>query len=188
MKISVTGDDELVGRLQALDKAGSRIAKKALEIAVQPILDKAKQRVRPTSPTIADSIGVQQKVKNKGLYRFIRIGPTTDPGNKTVKAKLNPITGLYKARWHNPAKTAHLVELGTKPHKIRLFGKVQIDHPGAAARPYLVPALEEHATMATAVFQQEAWQRIGLLMRKRARRAARIQKKADALLAQGGDL
>jgi len=187
MRLRITGDDELVGRLQALDKAGTRITKRALAIAVQPIITDAKNRVRPTSPTIADAIDFEQKLKNKGQYHYIRIGATTDQSNTTVKARINPITGRVKAKWHNPSKTAHLVELGTTPHNIRLYGKVQIKHPGAKPRPHLVPAIEDNSALVEAVFAREAWAGIEREMNKRAKRAKRIQKKADKLLVQGGD-
>lgn len=186
MRLKITGDDELVGRLQALDKTGSRITKRAITAAVQPVIQDAKDRVRPTSPTIADAIGFEQKLRNKGQYHHIRIGATVDPGNVTVKARINPITGRAKAKWHNPAKTAHLVELGTKPHRIRLYGRIRIDHPGAKPHPALIPALEQNEALVEAIFAREAWAGIERELKKRARRAKRIQKKADKLLAAGG--
>lgn len=185
MRLRITGDDELVGRLQALEKAGTRIMKRALALAVQPVITDARNRVRPISPTIANAIDFEQKLKNKGQYHFIRIGATTDQSNTTVKARINPITGRARAKWHNPSKTEHLVELGTKPHTFRLWGRVRVKHPGAKPHPHLIPAIEENAALVEAIFAREAWAGIERELRKRAKRAARIEKKAAKLLAQG---
>lgn len=188
MRLRLTGDDELIGRLQALDKAGSRIARRAIQIAAQPVIDEAEKRARPISKTIAEAITVDVKTKKRGAYHVVRIGPMEADTGKTVKAKLNPITGRVKARWHNPAKTGHLLELGTKPHRIRIYGRIRIQHPGAKAYPYLGPALEAQEGEAQDVFFAEAWQGIRRELSKRAKKAARIEKKANKILAQmGGD-
>lgn len=188
MRLLLTGDDELIGRLQALEKAGSRIARRALKLAVQPIVDDAKDRARRVSPTIAESIEGQLRSKQKGQLVIVRVGPANSPSYTTVKARLNPITGLYKGRWHKPHKTAHLVEQGTKPHRIRIYGRIRIQHPGAKAYPYLGPALEAQEGEAQDVFFAEAWQGIRRELSKRAKKAARIEKKANKILAQmGGD-
>jgi len=185
MRVKLTGDDEVMGRLQALDKAGTRIMRRAIKMAVQPVVIDAKNRIRPFSHTIADAISFEQKVKNKGQYHYIRIGAITDESAKTVKAKLNPLTGRVKARWHNPAKTAHLLELGTKPHRIVQGKNLVIQHPGARPHPGLIPALEENAALVEAIFTREAWKGIERELKKRARRAAKISKQASALLEQG---
>lgn len=187
MRLRIKGDDELVGRLQALDKAGTRIMKRAIAIAVQPVIQDAKNRVRPISPTIADAIDFEQKLKNKGQYHYIRIGAVTDQSATTVKARINPITGRAKAKWHNPSKTEHLVEQGTKPHNLKIYGRIRIKHPGARPHPHLIPAVEENAALVEAIFAREAWAGIERELQKRARRAKRIQKKADKLLAAGVD-
>ena len=188
MRIRLTGDDELIGRLQALEKAGTRIARKAISIAVQPIIEEARDRARRVSPTIADAIEVEQKTRKKGAFHVVRIGPIEGDGKKTVKAKFNPITGRVRARWHNPARPGHLVELGTKPHSLRLFGRIRIQHPGARPLPYLGPAIEAKEGEAQDTFYAEAWQGIRRELTKRAKKAVRIQKKANKILAQmGGD-
>lgn len=186
MRVKLTGDNEVIGRLQALDKAGTRIMKRAIKLAVEPVVTDAKNRIRPFSPTIADAIDVEQRVKNKGQYHYVRIGAIVDQSATTVKAKLNPITGRVKARWHNPAKTAHLLELGTKPHRIVQGKNLVIQHPGARPHPGLIPALEENAALVEAIFTREAWRGIERELKKRARRAAKIEKQAAAILAGGG--
>jgi len=60
---------------------------------------------------------------------------------------------------------AVMVELGTKPHEIRPAGKKSlflaglfaevVQHPGAKAEPFLLPALEEGADEALAAMQEE---------------------------------
>jgi HK97 gp10 family phage protein len=185
MRLRITGDDELVGRLQALDKTGARITKRAIAAAVQPIIEDAKRRVEPISPTIADAIDFEQKLKNKGQYHYIRIGAVTDQSKTTVKAQFNPITGRVQAKWHNPSKTAHLVEKGTKPHSLRIYGSIRIKHPGAKPYPHLIPALEQNEALVEAVFAREAQAGIERELSKRAKKAVRIQKKANKLLAQG---
>ena len=185
MKLTINGDEELAGRLEALDKAGTRITRNALKVAVQPVIDEAKDRARQISPTIADAIIHTHRVYQKGTFHYLRIGPMKDDSGKTVKAKFNPITGRVKARWHNPAKTGHLVEQGTQKHNVRLFGRIRIEHPGAKAHPYLGPAIESKGGEAQDIFFAEAWQGIRRELAKRAKKAARIKKKADALLAKG---
>lgn len=185
MKLQITGDDELIGRLEALDKAGTRITRRALNLAVTPVIEDAKRRVMPVSKTIADSIVFTQRIYNKGQRHYVRIGPMKEDDARTVKAKFNPITGRVKARWHNPAKTSHLVEQGTQPHAIRVFGAITIQHPGARAYPFLVPAMDAKGGEAQDIFFAEAWTGIQNEMKKRARRAKRIQKKIDKRLAMG---
>lgn len=140
--MKVEGDEKLIRALKAFpDKLARKVLRKAGSKAATPVARAARKLVRPTSKTIATSIGSKVKVYPKSGRLFVAVGPKRD----TPKSP----TG------HNPSKTAHLVDRGTKPHRLRVYGRVRIVHPGARPRPFLEPAEKQSEAEVKRIFIKE---------------------------------
>lgn len=153
----IKGDKALMKALNELGpKTAARVSGMALRKAALPIVAMAKANVQSTSPTVAASIGLKARSKYKGAFRMVRIGPLVDTAFSTVKRRVNPFTGEERNQIHNPWKTAHLIEGGTKAHQIRLpHLNITVNHPGAKARPFLQPALDDGSELAVTVYARE---------------------------------
>lgn len=186
--MEIDGQKELKSAFKELDMAvRKRIMRAALKKAGDPIAREAEQNVKPLSPTIAGSIGVQMKSYRAGSFQALKIGPTTDPLTFRTRERYSVVAGKYLKVVHKPFKTAHLVEGGTKPHRIPFKkgsrkGRVW-NHPGVAARPWLKPARDEHEELAKQVFFSTSWS----LIEREAKRLARKQAKAAKLSPQTSD-
>lgn len=138
----VKGDEALIKSLNEFgDKLARKVLRKAGSKAATPVAKAARKLVKPVSPTIAKSIGTKVKIYKKSGNLFVAVGPKRD----TPKSPSG----------HNPSKTAHLVDRGTQPHMIRLFGRVKFRHPGAKATPFLEPAKAETERETQRIFTRE---------------------------------
>lgn len=139
--MKIEGDRELI---KALKEIPDKLARKTLRTvgtkAARPVAAEARKLVKPVSPTIAKSIAIKAKVYPKSGNLFVAIGPRRDSPKSP--------TG------HNPSKTAHLVDRGTKPHDISR-GWVRIKHPGARATPFLQPAEKKAQAEVERIFLKE---------------------------------
>jgi len=140
--MKLEGDEKLIRALKAFpDRLARKVFRKAGTKAAAPVAKAARKLAKPTSPTIAKSIGTKVKLYQKTGRLFVAVGPKRD----TPKSP----TG------HNPSKTAHLVERGTKPHAQRLFGRIRIVHPGARPYPFLEPAEEQSKSEVERIYSKE---------------------------------
>lgn len=136
----VEGVAQLQRKLSQYPRAMKKWTRKAVN-AGGTIPLQAGRRNAKEGPTkqLKKSIGRKGKTTKGGYINII--GPrrgfrTTLPGGKV----------------YDPVNTAHLVEGGTKPHKITIRhrrGKTLatpqvIRHPGARAQPFMKPALENN--------------------------------------------
>lgn len=147
--ISLTGDKELIRKLDRLGKKGyRRTVAKAASKAMTPVSKTAK-RLAPRGATglLRKSIGKKSKWYSGTLV--VIIGP-----RKGFKRLITSKSG--KARSVNPAKYAHLVELG---HSIVAGGEV-VGH--VPARPFLRPALFQNKAKVISILRREL--RAGLLL------------------------
>jgi HK97 gp10 family phage protein len=140
VKVKMTGVDELKKKLRELPrKMRGKIVRRAVNGGALIVLQSARRHVPVRTRTTKKSLGRKGKTGKKGYY--VVIGPRF--GHKVVSA-----TG----RTYDPAKMAHLIEGGTRPHKIVVrsrFGKPLdkpqvIHHPGSRAQPFIRPALEDN--------------------------------------------
>ena len=122
----VSGLDDLVGELQALEK---RIVKggvdKALRAASKPVVGAIRQEVPVETGSLKKSIGLKLRTYKRRNSRVSIIGARSK-AYQTDKGK------------RNPAKYAHFVEFGVKPHIVRKRNRGRKDgrmrviqnHPG----------------------------------------------------------
>ena len=147
--ISLTGDKELLRKLDRLGKRGYRsTVAKAASKAMTPVSKLAKRLARAGEGTGLLSKSIGKKSKWYGGTRVVIIGP-----RKGFKRAVTTKSG--KSRFVNPAKYAHLVELG---HSIVAGGEV-VGH--VPARPFLRPALFQNRTKIIGIMRREL--RAGLL-------------------------
>lgn len=147
--IHISGYEELDQRLRELPgKVAARLLRNALAAGAQIVETEALARVPRRTGRLAETLRVRTSIQSsKGL----------------VHARV--IAGNGRDVFY-----AHMVEGGTKPHVIRVkrarelavgghgVGVVfrrEVQHPGAKARPFMVPALEakaEEAVTAVATY------------------------------------
>jgi HK97 gp10 family phage protein len=139
----VTGGADIAKALEAFTANVERnMLRGAMRSGAQIIQEEAKARVPQDSGALRDSIRVRTGAKGGKVFAYVQVGRS--------KKKDDP--------WY-----AHLVEYGVKPHVIiagggtkagkalaagaRMFGE-KVDHPGAAAKPFMRPALSTKANSA----------------------------------------
>lgn len=149
MSFSLTGDKKMVDMLRRfggivdVDNL-NRVMKKA----AKPIVDAARSGVTRRTGLLKKSIGSKEKKYASGVHVSV-IGVRKDVVGVTTNERTGKTIKVL------PYKYAHLVEFGTRPHKIG-SGK----HPGAAAKPFLGPAFEEHKGEAVGIIESEIRQQI----------------------------
>lgn len=169
--IHIQGSQQLIKAFAKMDdQVRRRILRYSLRRASEPIVNAAHNNVRGISETIAESISAQAKSYRKGAFIVLKIGPSTAPQFWRSRRIANPFTGDLGSRLHKPGNTAHLVELGTKPHTIKV-GKVRIKHPGTQAQPYLEPARQKEGPRMGRLFEQFAWKAIERQAKQEARKS-----------------
>ncbi len=140
----IQGIEELQTKLAAIGPKFDRsVRREAIRKAGNVVLKEARKRVRKKSGGLAKALGVSVTATNDG--ENARIG----------------------ARRGKGGRHAHLIEKGVKRHTIRarrakalaspgrFYGRV-VHHPGAAAQPFLEPALEASRDEVNRVFIEQA--------------------------------
>lgn len=123
--IKIHGLDEIERRLQKLPE---KLRRKSLKEVLQKGLDLVADEARIRAP---------RRGINKGWEAFI------DRGTRLADAIVTKVSVTAKAAAGKvgidtkKARHGHLLEFGTKPHKI---GKRQ--HPGSKPRPFMRPAID----------------------------------------------
>lgn len=123
-------------------KAASRASQTAATYASRILVSAARQNIKSErTGLLKKSIGTKKLIYRNGGVVVIAVGPRSTISGQDKKG--NKI-------W--PIKYAHLVELGTKPHKIISGGFVMggkwippgvvMDHPGAVPKPFMRPAYD----------------------------------------------
>lgn len=164
--IKITGLKELEDRLKKLsDKIARRVGNNALRAGARIIEKAAKGKLSNTN------IGSWTRVYKKDFGKLKSGHVTKTEGGRVYKrthlrdsitssvAKVRPAAGTI-TYWVYPNRAkggwyGHMVELGTKAHRIPKSGDMtlrignniftgHIDHPGAKARPFLRPAFDEN--------------------------------------------
>jgi HK97 gp10 family phage protein len=165
----ITGLAALNAALQELveqtsGRTGKAVVKRALVAAAQPLADRMKANAPKRSGKLAASILVAsngKQVLGKAAFATAKHGGLSDAA--AVKAlrtaqrdgpAIVVLVGPAKAK----SSVASQIEFGVRPHKIRpRRGEVleiwqggavvgvahEVDHPGAAPKPFLRPAFEE---------------------------------------------
>jgi HK97 gp10 family phage protein len=141
--INVRGLAEIEKRLQALpEKLRRKHINQAMQEGMDLVRDEAQRHIPSRKP-------------NSGWEAFVYRGQTLrNSVATTVSVKQKSATGrvgLDIKKVHH----GHLVEFGTKPHKIRIKTKAgryrTIKHPGARKQPFMRPAFDNKGDQAVEI-------------------------------------
>ena len=159
--IRLVGDKELKRAFKQLARLDERkkntIVRQALGKAAKPILKNARARVPVESGLLKKSLGVKTKTYRRSGVSIAVIGPRKGFKTKVggVKTRVGSAKGDETRQVRNPAKYAHLVELGT-------------EH--SAAKPFLEPALGNNRQTVLNTFRREIPRRLIRLAQKLAKK------------------
>jgi len=119
----VIGGRSLRRKLRKLPAAIRKEIREVIEDGAQDILNDAVERApeEGTNPYATDEL------RTKLRYRVTKDGLTARIGSWGKRRR---------------AAHAHLVEFGVAPHQITMPSGEVIDHPGAPAQPFLLPAFK----------------------------------------------
>tara|TARA_R110000824_G_scaffold188467_3_gene369824 strand:- start:19501 stop:20016 length:516 start_codon:yes stop_codon:yes gene_type:complete len=151
-------------------KAGMSIVNKAARANAKDLYDYDHNN-------ISKSIGVKDVLYKRSGTVVVMVGPRANY--------------FDNATGHRPSNTAHLVELGTKSHDIRVksaatlsnidsgvgdgtdivaFGK-KVTHPGTLGKPFLRPALDDSHSAVSAKVKQVIRKKLDQRTKRAARKA-----------------
>ncbi len=166
-EIDIRGFDETRRLLKLLPlQIERRIVDGAAKMAMKPMLETARSFVVANGSdhtgALRESLSLRSRKLRDGT-RSTRMGPN----GKHYATRKNSSGKLVK---HRPGAIAHLVERGTKAHKITpKKGKLRlrgggfvtgaITHPGTRARPFMEPAFDLHKSRAFRVYGTELFKR-----------------------------
>jgi HK97 gp10 family phage protein len=138
MQFGANGDE--VGRLiRALDdKMRRKAVGDAVKAAMKPVIDSAKAGAARDTGALKSAIGSVLRRYRGGSISVGIVGPKTN-----WKKRGRP--GKRVAPIRKPSKYAHLVERGTKSHRIERKGGGSYTHPGSRAQPFMLPAFTRNA-------------------------------------------
>lgn len=134
-------DDVIIGMakfqrsLRAMDSSMlKKTLAKASRAGAKPVLKAMRTETRPISKTIARAFTVKVKVYKNSKVAIALVGVKNDASvRRPYSSARNKFRGKNESRGiHDPRFTFHLVDLGTKPHIARVFGKAYFLHPGTA--------------------------------------------------------
>jgi HK97 gp10 family phage protein len=134
----------------ALNKATPRAVRKGME----PVLRSAQRRVPVETGQLFQSLALKFKKYKRSQSYLGMLGPLRNFKDEE--------TG------RNPANYAHLVELGTAPHKMG-----DGLHPGTPPRPFLRPALDTKRSEALAIMTKELRSGLQRALKRLARKRGR---------------
>lgn len=174
----VTGVGRIVRKLREITEAvGRRTMKNGVDEAAKRILKDARANVPTDTKLLKKALGKKLKVYKKRLVAVGIVGPrkhmTGKKGSRTRTKKFQTRTDS-KGRevTQDPLKYAHLVEFGTRPHRLHKGASLDLRreagretakfeaaglfehhpmHPGARPQPFLRPAFDRNRSVAKAL-------------------------------------
>jgi len=132
---TLIGDRELVDAIKSLQKSSqNRVMRAAMKAGAAVVAREARQRAPRRSKLLSRSIASKSGVNRYGAFGvvYIKSKKANVPGKRTEV---------------NPAKYAHLVEMGTRHHAARPFLRPAL----VAARPRAIEAIRIRAAERFAV-------------------------------------
>lgn len=137
--------------LRNLGQVSDRTEKRGASAAVRAGGTSMIKAIRNRAPVRTGTLkkNITQKVKTYRSGNKVSI-----IGAKSVKVPIKVVDGLdgeIKSKYANPANYFHLVEYGTKPHRMTRKlgkGKATFRHPGAKANPFARSAWSSNTSMA----------------------------------------
>lgn len=142
--------------LHALD---TTMIRKTLGVATRkasaPILKAMRTEAKAVSKTLASSFGSKIKIYKRSKNVIGLIGVRNNPSvRKKYSKKINQYRGKGDSKGiHDPRFTFHLVDLGTKPHRAKVFGKAYFMHPGTQGEGIRQKALDSAMPQSSAVYE-----------------------------------
>lgn len=135
------------------DKMAKKVTRKAMTKARKVVVSDAKSRVPIRHGELKKSLGAKRITRSRSQTLTDIIGARSRPS--TVNGKRV-----------NPAFYAHLVEFGTKPHRITAKGggllnisgigpRPSVEHPGAKPQPFMRPGWRAKRRQALRTFETE---------------------------------
>lgn len=141
--LEVKGLAEIERKLQSLpENVRKKHVRKALQDGSDLVRSDAQRRVAAISA---------RRVKDDFLF-FLR-APDIHHLKDYVVSKIKVgVRGAYAIVGldYKKVRHGHLVEFGTKPHKIKI-GRITINHPGAKKQPFMRPAFDAHSDRSVGV-------------------------------------
>lgn len=157
---NATGGASLIGGIELqlkFTRLNKRIQNKSLRRAAgkagRPVVQAMKSISRPISKTVSKAIGIKVKVYRKDFNSIAIIG-VRDIDSVRKQVKRVGLGGYEHTITHDPRKTLHLIEGGTQPHAIKIYGKGSAQHPGTKPRPIVQRAYNEKKNEAINIFRQ----------------------------------
>lgn len=152
--MKMVGSDALIRRLNFLDlKIKKKIAGAVLNRAATPVLTAARRGAPEQTGLLKKSLVKISRSYRGGEMNLVVIGPESKFKGTGM------VDGRPVKRW--PAKTAHLVEFGTKPHRQpKHWWFRNTGHPGATAKPFLEPAFESTKAQVEQIIETQLRERI----------------------------
>lgn len=155
-------DDVIIGMAKfqrSLERLDTTMIRKTLGKAsregAKPVLKAMRSEVKPISKTMAKALAVNVRVYKRSKVVVAVIGIKNSPSVRApYSAARNRNRGKEGSRGiHDPRFTFHLVDLGTKPHRARYFGKAYFMHPGTQAENVRSDALNTASGAASAAYE-----------------------------------
>lgn len=183
VEMHIQGDEVLAKYLTKLPLSAFTAAmRRGSSKAMRPVLRSAKANAQKSNEfgLLVKSLGMKQKTYRRTATVVTLVGPRKVFKKRvyTIPRKNKPPIAVYR----NPVPYAHLVEGGTQMHSLtkgdsaRERGKTKIKqtfnstrvyiikdkrwvtirkHPGATAKPFLKPALEQHKANTSQIYHEE---------------------------------
>lgn len=139
---------------------GRQLAEFLQQLPVKVEKNIMRAALRAGAAVIREEAKAQVPIDSGALRRSLKVSTNTKNGRITAKLKVGG----------KLAPHAHLVEFGTKPHKIKpkrqqalSFGGTvarEVDHPGARPRPFMRPAFDSHSSEAVAAVAAKVRERL----------------------------
>ncbi len=154
-------DDVIIGMAQfqkSLHGLETKGIEKALRTAsrqaAKPILAAMRADVKPISKTMARALGVKVKIYKRSKNAIALVGIRNTPSvRRPYSSRIQRSRGKGDSRGiHDPRFTFHLVDLGTKPHQAKAFGKAYFAHPGTKANSIREKAMRSAAGKSDAAY------------------------------------
>jgi len=128
---------------------------KASRAGAKPVLKAMRAEVKPISKTMAKALHVNVRIYKRQKVAVAVIGIKNSPSVRApYSAAKNRNRGKEGSRGvHDPRFTFHLVDLGTKPHMARFFGKAFFLHPGTQPENIRSDALQTAGNASSAAYE-----------------------------------
>jgi hypothetical protein len=175
IRLSIEGLKEVQDAIKKIPlDMESKVYRNATVKAFAPVAKRAKANMKLISPTIAKAIGVKTKAYKSAIVTLvgIKIGTTATVTKKTIE--MPDGTTREVTRKHNPINTAHLVELGTAAHQVKIpWLNITAQHPGTKAYRPMGKALESEKDNVIRIFTKQIITGMDQIVAKQRKKAAR---------------